>query len=91
MMLDDNTTWRQQVLSEPTDDNRANPNLPEWHWEGYSAKDSSQKIGMKLNTDCELLYDLQIIGEDGIVGCRPPNAVGEGELPLCPKYTPATR
>ena len=76
MMLDDNTTWRQ-VLSEPTEDN---PNLPEWHWEGQSAEDSSRKIGMKLNTDFELLYDLQIISEDGLAGCRPPNAVGEGEV-----------
>ena len=36
--------------------------------------------------DLELLYDLQIIGKDGLAGCKPPIAVGEGELPLCPKY-----
>ena len=55
MMLDNNTVWGQ-VLSQPTEDN---PNLPEWQWDGYSALDGSQKIGMKLDTDFELFYDLQ--------------------------------
>ena len=34
---------------------------------------------MKLNTylELELLY-LQIIGKDGLAGCKPPIAVGEG-------------
>lgn len=82
MMLDNSTVW-EQVLSEPTEDN---PNKPEWHWDGYSAGDGSQKIGMKLDTDFELFYDLQLVSEDGLAGCRPPNGIGEEELPLCPKY-----
>jgi len=81
MMLDNRTVWRQ-VLSEPTADN---PVKPEWHWDGYSASDDS-KIGMKLDTDFELFYDLQLVSEDGLSGCRPPNAVAEDDLPLCPKY-----
>ena len=83
MMLDDNTVW-EQVLSEPTEDN---PNLPEWQWDGYSAVDGSQKIGMKLDTDFEVFYDLQLVSEDGLAGCRLPNGIGEEELPLCPKYS----
>ena len=73
-----------QILSEPTEDN---PNLPEWQWDGYSALDGTQKIGMKLDTDFELFYDLQLVSEDGLAGCRLPNGIGEEELPLCPKYS----
>ena len=40
---------------------------------------------MKLDTDFELFYDLQLTSEDGLAGCIPPNAVSEDDLPLCPK------
>ena len=81
-MLDNNTVWGQ-ILSEPTEDN---PNLPEWQWDGCSALDGTQKIGMKLDTDFELFYDLQLVSDDGLAGCRPPNGIGEEALPLCPRY-----
>ena len=32
------------------------------------------------------MISLHIIGKDGLAGCKPPIAVGEGELPLYPKY-----
>ena len=58
-----------QILGEPTEDN---PSPPEWRWDGYSASDGS-KVGMKLDTDFELFYDLQLVSEDGLAGCSIPN------------------
>ena len=51
----------------------------------YKCSPIPSKIGMKLDTDFELFYDLQLVSEDGLSGCRPPNAVAEDDLPLCPK------
>merc|ERR1712027_62069 len=78
IMLDSDTVW-EQVLSIPTEDN---PSPSEWRWDGYSAVDGS-RTGMKLDTDFELLYDLEL-DDEGLSGCTVPN--GAGDLPVCPKY-----